>query len=117
MKMSPEYLEETARHLASAGFQIEQTNTDYGDDVLGTTFLLTRPDESVELEHVLHPDGSTRYYFALDFHGLKARSFPLDTWRHWPDRVEFKLRVHPDLGSGFAFTIALPDGSPQLRNA
>ncbi len=107
MEMSPAYLQETAEHLAEKGYSLKAHQTEYGE-ANGTMFVLSRPNEQIDLEHVVHPDGSVYYYFALLFHGIKARSFPLDSWRHWPDRVEFKLRVHPDLGSGYAFTIDLP---------
>ncbi len=71
-------------------------------------WTLTREAVHIELEALEYPDGTAAFYLALiDYHGLSTSSFPLDSWKLWPERIEFKFYTHPESGQGLTFTIKL----------
>lgn len=100
----------TASGLAEAGFQVSLERDDkHRDDVLvyeRMRWTLLRGDtERLVLEALQYPDGRASFFLELDFHGLKTHSFPLDSWKLWPERVEFKYYLHPETGQGLTFTL------------
>lgn len=114
MEMSAAYLAETARALAEAGFQLteetwDEEATPAGPGWRGTRFRLSRGKrESFVLEAVHHDSGEVSYFLEIAcFHGLQSHSFPLDSWKHFSNRVEFKFYTMPDTGMGLSVTLEL----------
>lgn len=110
MEMSPAYLGETAKFLEGKGFSLDREETDYRGDgaVVGRKFVLRRDSEHLILEVVEYQDGAPKYFLKVEnYHGLSTFSFPLDSWKHRPDRVEFKYVPVDDTGLGLSFTIDL----------
>jgi hypothetical protein len=117
MEMSPAYLEATARHLQQAGWTlVSSTENRERDGEL--KFICHRHrveravDEVLVLEALTYPDGVQAYYLAIEeWHGITCTSFPLDSWKHRADRVEFKFYSHPSTNLGLSFIIRLAGGA------
>ena len=110
MEMSPEYLRKTAQHLQGQGYELSEEEISYGDVAGGTCtgrrYALKRPATHLILEVVSHPQEGTRYFLELvQFHGLSITSFPLDSWKFFKDRVEFKFYALPENGLGLSFVL------------
>ena len=118
MEMSPEYLAETVQVLETAGFDVGRERDDYGDadsPVPALRYLLQRGvHEHFVLEVVMPPDAPARYFMELtSFHGLSSFSYPIDSWKHRSDRVEFRYYSDVRTGQGLALTLRLePEPSP-----
>ena len=121
MKMSLDYLAQTVAHMGDRGFAVSKS-----EDVARTPqvegqpgevlfervrYTLTRrAGEELVLEGLRYPTGEETYFLEIaDYHGLSCFSFELDSWKHRPDRVEFKFYARPDTGLGLAVTLQLPD--------
>ena len=64
----------------------------------------------VELETVEHHTVPERYYLALNrWHDLTITSYPLDSWKHFKDRVEFKFDINATTGMGLSFIVRFPN--------
>jgi len=112
MEMSLAYMEETADALVGHGFAIarERCSYDPEDAVVGHCFELTAPAIHLRLETVQHPESPERYFLEIvDYHGLRSHSFELDSWKHRPDRIEFKYQPRLDGSGGLAFTLQLTE--------
>ena len=110
MEMSPEYLRKTAHHLKEKGYELREETVSYGEHPQGPCqaqrYILTRPEVQLILESVQHPQEGVRYFLELvQYHGLSVTSFPLDSWKFFKDRVEFKFYVLPDTGLGLSFVL------------
>ncbi len=115
MEMSIKYLNETADALEGLGFGVErilEPDAPSGKGVFARhRFVLSRPDEKLVMEGLVYPDGTVRYYLEfVDFHGIHSFSFPLDSWKHRPERIEFKYYERLDTGEGLSLTLKLPRG-------
>jgi hypothetical protein len=112
MKMSNTYMQTTAQHLASRGFLLT-TDVDEKRDAVGTClfvrtrYLLKRAMESIVMEALIHHTGKEAFYLEFGWHSASFLSFPLDSWKHRDDRVEFKFRPTDDTGEGLALTVWL----------
>lgn len=115
MEMTRAYMHETAEALAAAGFELEHaTDRVERDGALvfeRDTHVLTRIGERLVLESVHYPDGEDRWFLAIEaFHGMTCTSFPMDSWKHRADRVEFKFAADAETGLGLSFVLRLPGG-------
>jgi len=103
----------TVAGLVKAGFRatLERDNKTRAQETIyeRLRWTLTGPqDVQIELEALDYPDGTAAFYLQLvAYHGLSTPSFPLDSWKLWPNRVEFKFYTHPDSGQGLTFTLEL----------
>ena len=114
MEMTPSYLRETAEHLAASGYALETSEDQHEREGL-LLFVRTRYDlrcgeaEHLALECLEYADGVVRWYLAVEaWHGLTSTSFPLDSWKHRPDRIEFKYETSAATSLGLAFVVQLP---------
>ena len=108
MKMSHDYMRETAAALTAFGFALETTESDYGDGARGSRYVLRRERETLTFETVVHPTEGERYFLEIEaFHGLRTFSLPLDSWKHRPGRIEVKYYALPGTGRALSFTLAL----------
>lgn len=118
MKMSLAYMEATAAHMASKGWQVTRTEKTHERDgqlvFVAHQFALARGDGArFEMETLVYADETLAYYLAIAaWHGLSVTSYPLDSWKHRPDKVEFKFAISPDSGLGLSFIVQLPDPPP-----
>ncbi len=101
----------TVAGLVKAGFRVslERDNKTRGDVTVyeRLRWTLTRAKSvQLELEALDYPDGTAAFYLQVtDYHGLSTPSFPLDSWKLWPARIEFKFYTHPESGQGLTFTL------------
>ena len=112
MEMSLAYMEETVNALATKGYAVERSQETYDEAlaVTGHTFVLTKPSVELRLETVLHPEDGSRYFLHIvDYHGLWSHCFELDSWKHRPDRIEFKYQPRADGSGGLAFTLVFEE--------
>jgi len=114
MEMSDAYLDETAVFLETKGYTKVTENAFYGaaDDAEQAQCVrhtLRKGDEEYFiLEVVTHPNAKDRYFLEIiKFHSLRSQSFPLDSWKFFPDRVEFKYYVQDVAGLGLSFVLSL----------
>ncbi len=111
MKMTLEYLGETVASLAGHGFDVvrEEDEAHRGEVLLfrRVRYRLERGcAECVVIEALSYPDDSVAWWLAVEqWHGLVANSFPVDSWKHREDRVEFKYYAPAETGLGLAFTL------------
>lgn len=112
--MSDVYLGETAAFLESKGYQKETRSSIYGspedpEHANSVQHILRKGDEEhFILEVVTHPSAPDRYFLEIcKFHTMRSQSFPLDSWKHFPDRVEFKYYVLDEAGLGLSFILSV----------
>lgn len=111
MKMTPEWMGETVTHLESWSFTTEKTTEPRELDgrtvFVRTRYTLERAEqEKLVLDVLVYPDHPTTYWLeVVDWHGLVSTAYRLDSWRHRPDRVEFKYGIDPETGTGLSFTL------------
>lgn len=104
---------QTVAGMVAAGFEeeLEVFTKERGDVLVYTARRWTLgkgPQVELELEVIEYPDGREAFYLALNrYHGLSSFSFPLDSWKLWPDRVEFKFYADPESGQGLTFELDL----------
>ena len=111
MKMSAAYLAETAQAFRDAGFDVSFVQ-DQDEENGVVHFDRDRHDirrgehEHIVLETLTYPNGDEAWWITIEaWHGLTAHSYPLDSWKYRPDRVEFKFAPHPESGTAPAFTV------------
>ncbi len=113
MQMSSAYMAETVEHLCQHGWVAERRDDTHEQDGAPvferSTWVLQRGEEEhLELEALSYADGAETFYLAIPgFHGLSSHSFPLDSWKHRPDRVEFRYHAMADSGLGHTFVLQL----------
>ncbi|MFT6143895.1 MAG: hypothetical protein ACJAZO_001408 [Myxococcota bacterium] len=113
MKMTGEYLTETTARFAEVGFTVavvtDQDTTDGELHYDRDRHILTRGTrEHIEIEHITYPDGTVAWWLMIvTWHGLRADSFPMDSWKHRSDRVEFKFMASQETGLGLALVVHL----------
>jgi hypothetical protein len=114
MEMSPAYAAETAEALSQKGFSVmREPLPEDTDGVLvyeGDRYTFEAEGERLVLEVLTYvSDGEHAYFLEIaDFHGLRTFSFPLDSWKHRDNRIEFKFVADPRTAMGLAFTVPLP---------
>lgn len=109
MKMSVDWLDETASVVAGWGFEHAREE---GPEVVDGAVLYTRVvhtlrqgERQVVLEALTYPDGTVRYWCGLDWAGLSSTPYPLDSWKHHADRVELKFQVDPETSMGLSLVL------------
>lgn len=110
MKMSVTYMAETARAMESAGFELtaEERPLPGETDAVVHEFRLHRGDDCRLVLQAIEYPGATDYYLELEeYHGMTSFSFPLDSWKHFGDRVELKYYTHPATSLGLSLTLRL----------
>ena len=112
MEMTLAYLEQTLAHLRSKGFAVQSDESHYGEpNVTGKCFHLQRDDLHLAIEAVEHPECEVRFFLEIPrIRSLRSTSFPLDSWRFFDDRIEFKYYADARTGMGLSFVIDLEDG-------
>jgi len=112
MEMSKQYMKKTAEHLKEKGYSLEEKVVPYGNDgAMGTQFVLQRePKQHFILETLEYSKAAPAYFLEIvQFFGLTSFSFPLDSWKYFQDRVEFKYYVLDNTGIGLSFTLRFSD--------
>ncbi|MCH9688240.1 MAG: hypothetical protein K0V04_42810 [Deltaproteobacteria bacterium] len=112
MLVTTEYMAETASAMIEAGYKCELESIDRLRDghliYEGRRWTLRRDGVVLELEALRYPGGNEVFYLKIvQYHGISASSFPLDSWKLRPERVEFKYYTHPETGIGLAFDLSL----------
>ncbi len=112
MIVTTEYMASTASAMIEAGYTCELEAIDKlrnGALVYeGRRWTLRRDEIILELEALRYADGKEAFYLKIvQYHGISCESFPLDSWKLWPERIEFKYYSHPDTGLGLAFDLKL----------
>jgi hypothetical protein len=110
MEMTCQYMNETAQAFRHAGFRLQEAEVHYGSDGhVGRQFRLSRGlHVSLVLEALETNHAGAQFYLSIvQYHGLSSPSFPLDSWKHHPDRVEFKYLADPSTGQGLTFVVPL----------
>ena len=115
MDMSAEYMSESVQAMASKGYQLTsstEAHEPHDERIQTDTHVLRRFDSTLKveqeliLESIKYRDQSERYYLEIKkYHGLRSFSFPLDSWRHFDDRIEFKYYVLTTSGLGLSFIV------------
>ncbi len=107
------YFEATLTHLQSKGINIE-LKLDEHQDQGSRVFTRKRADCklgddcSFVLEALQYEDGHEDFFLELLKIGrIRSFSFPLDSWKYHPSRIEFKYRDDPATGLGLALTLDL----------
>ncbi len=114
MEMSADYMRQTAEHMAAKGYALEVERDEKERDgqriFVRDRYALTRNDnEHFILECITYPDGQEKYFIEVKrYHSIYTFSFPLDSWKHRPDRVEFKYYALPETGLGLSFILNFP---------
>lgn len=111
MEMSGDYLRQSAQWLASVGYTLKEELPDAepGTPVCVRYHLSRGEEEHFVLECLRYEDGSERYYLEImRYYAMRAFSFPLDSWKHFKDRVEFKFYALDEPPLGLSFILARP---------
>lgn len=113
MQMSRAYLEETVAAMGAAGFTVagqrdRVTRQDGTAAYDRDRFELERgSNEDLVLECLRYADGRETFWLELRrVLTMRATPFQLDSWKCWPDRVEFRFYARDD-GVALTFTLAL----------
>ncbi|MCH2110477.1 MAG: hypothetical protein MK135_14235 [Polyangiaceae bacterium] len=111
--MSLDYMEEMVDRLGASLFKTEKKERVIGElpdgDCVSHCFEVHRPEERLLFEAVDHPQEGMRYFLEVaEFHGLSSFRLPLDSWKIWPDRLEFKYYSLPENGRAVSFILDLP---------
>lgn len=107
------YFEATLKHLESKGFAVEASSDDHREnDALvfrrKTAHCVLADDCKFSFEALAYATGNTVFYLELLKVGrVRSFSFPLDSWKFHPNRIEFKYRDDPETGLGLALTFDL----------
>ena len=114
--MSLSYMRQSATFLSQWGFEVEEKEGVLGSDAAGDCishqFRLRREGEELVLEAVVHPTYGLRYFLEIvHFHGMSSFSFPLDSWKHRDERIEFKYYCLPNDGRGLSFILTRKPGA------
>lgn len=113
MEMSPQYMQETAEALSQRGYSLKAYRRHIDDEPRHPvdTYELTRDGrEHIILECVLHPEVPASYHLELrKYYALSSFSFPIDSWKLRPDRIEFKFYSKDDTGLGLSLTLQVPE--------
>jgi hypothetical protein len=117
MEMNLAYYEATLAHLQSKGFTIEallDVKQSQGELVFNRKRVDCRLGDDCQLafEALSYSDGHVDFYLEIIQMGrMKSFSFPLDSWKYHPNRIEFKYRDDPATGLGLAITLDLSQTS------
>jgi hypothetical protein len=115
MEMNMAYFRATLERMSGAGFEVateSDTHTDQGSLVFTRTKALCSKGEACRLnfESLEYAAGQVDFYLEILAMGrMRSFSFPLDSWKHHADRIEFKYRADPQTGLGLALTMSLKE--------
>lgn len=113
MEMNLAYFEATLAHLQSKGMAV---SAKVDEQQTHDTKVFTRKsarcqmgDEcSFTFEALSYSDGHVDFFLEIIRIGrMRSFSFPLDSWKYHPNRIEFKYRDDPATGLGLALTLDL----------
>ena len=113
MEMTKAYYEATLNHLQGKGFSIESVLDEHiekGVVVFNRQRSKCQLDEQCQFlfEAIFYTDGHDDFFLQIVKLGRgRSFSFPLDSWKYHPNRIEFKYRDDPATGLGLAITIDL----------
>ena len=120
MEMTRAYMEETVGAMCAAVFSgprrdAPPTRSD------GTVLyhvhrfhLVRTPSEEIVLECLVYPDGHETYWLELcRILTISAMTFGLDSWKLWPDRIEFRYYGRGD-GAALTFVLQLSASSTDI---
>ena len=117
MDMNLAYFDATLKHLESKGFLIQTKLDEHrpnGELVFQrkTAQCNLGDDCSFSFEALSYPHGHDVFYLEIIKMGrMRSFSFPLDSWKYHPARIEFKYRDDPESGLGLALTLDLSEAS------
>ncbi|MEO0814398.1 MAG: hypothetical protein AAFY60_16165 [Myxococcota bacterium] len=108
MDMSRAYMQQTVGELEDRGFRVEQLAPRSYGEFDATAWRLETEGVGLELETV---EGEPeRYYLAIEnYFGLSVLPCRLDSWKYFPDRIEFKFATDPEVVSGLSITLRFAD--------
>ena len=114
MEMSPQYAEETARHAAARGYELEVSRDvktlNEATVYRSTKYHLVAPRKRWSLEVLTYEDGELRYFLEIEeHHGLRCRSFPLHSWKYRDSHIELRFPSDPQTGLALTFELRYPD--------
>ncbi len=120
MKMSKKYMEETAVFISSRGYELKKENDEMnsvqddgqGEEIDGRVRFVLSSESQKEfiLECVSYASGVENYFLEIKkYFQLRCFSFPLDSWKYFPDRVEFKFYAIDEPPLGLSFILDLPE--------
>jgi hypothetical protein len=113
MEMNLAYFDATIKHLESKGFSIQITADEHrtGDELVfqrKSARCDLGDDCSLSFEALAYSNGHENFYLEIIKMGrMRGFSFPLDSWKYHPNRIEFKYRDDPESGLGLALTLDL----------
>ena len=112
MQMSPEYLEAAAIAFKERGFTVEvkdEAVDEEGSPLRSVRkYVIEGGRVSIELECLHYESRTPSYYLSVkEWYGLSFASYLLDSWKIWPDRVEFKFAIDAQRGTGLSIVTAL----------
>lgn len=103
MEMTPEYMAETVKHLATCGFEVESGTEVYGERTCDR-YRVQGKGVDIVLESFRDDEGP-RFFMECKYHRMRWTSFPLDSWKHFPNHVEFKFYSLAETGMGLSFIL------------
>ncbi len=115
MEMSAHYMRETVAFLATKGYNVTTEQDEKRRDeqlifVRERHTISRGAQESFLLETLTYPDQTETYFLEIKhYFALHSFSFPLDSWKHRPEKIEFKYYTHPETGLGLSFILSFPN--------
>jgi hypothetical protein len=113
MEMNTAYFEATLKFLETKGYVLKQQLDEYVEEQ-GVVFSRVRVDCHFAddcrfiFEMLLYAQGHEDFFLEiLKIGRMRSFSFPLDSWKYHPNRIEFKFRDDPATGLGLALTLDL----------
>jgi hypothetical protein len=115
MEMNMAYYEATLDYFRKKQFSVditEDTHAPNGDVVFHRKRAQCRLDDECAFifEVLSYSTGRLDFYLELLKVGrVRSFSFPLDSWKFHPNRIEFKYRDDPETGLGLALTFDMAE--------
>ncbi|MEL6341242.1 MAG: hypothetical protein AAFQ65_15160 [Myxococcota bacterium] len=106
MDMSHDYVRRTVEALSERGFSVDPREKRYESDEIegpNSQCFDLRLGDAIHwtLETVFLGEGEERYFLEVHrYYGMRGYSYPLDSWKFFPDRIEFKYEVNPESSMG-----------------
>lgn len=101
-------MRDTVNYLVSRGYALHEEKASYGSPAAaeGEKYYLQWSDSYFVLETVTHQTTGESYFLEIKNHfGMRCTSFPLDSWKFFPNRLEFKFYAQPESGLGLSFVL------------
>lgn len=113
MEMNTAYFEATLNFLETKGYALKKQLDEHIEEQ-GVVFSRVRVDCHLAddcrfiFEMLRYTQGQEDFFLEiLKIGRMRSFSFPLDSWKYHPNRIEFKFRDDPATGLGLALTLDL----------